>query len=393
MKNNLVSLLYAAFLFVFPANGQTTVQGTAVDLAAVGFPNSARVAGKPNITINSVLFGNINVTVSILDQGGANPTEGQIGKTLAIPSLDLVTPVGNPYIFGGRAYYSYILIANANPATTTWLANTNNTIMDLSFPAPVSSYGMRLEDVSPSGGPNGQMYWYVQITGQGDITNYNEMFYGTPGNPPTNNGGAAPSFVPLQNYSVLPVRFLNFTVTKTNYDALLNWHVTNEGIITDRYEVERSLNGSSFQKIATVEKNIISNSSNSYVFTDPGVENHFNNSGGRIYYRIKQIDKDGRFIYSDIKSIKTGKAGEFKVSLYPNPVRSEATISVDLPAAADINIWLTDATGKTIQQINLIGTAGENIKKINMANYAGGIYYLKIQAGNETKAMQVFKTN
>ncbi|CAN5728493.1 hypothetical protein BH11BAC4_BH11BAC4_12990 [soil metagenome] len=394
MKKIYLSLIITFSLFAFNAAAQT-VKGTIADKGG----STIGIYGQSNASLNNVLFRNINITFSIADQGAGNPTNAQIVSTPAIANLDLV-PVntfgGNPYLPGnGRAYYSYIMSDNGLSTTTTWPANRkDNLIADFTFPA-VSSAAyfstLRLDDVSPNGGPNLQMYWYVEIIGPGDITDYSNMFFGTPSLPPTNNSGVSPSFVPLQPITVVPVRFTGFTVTKSTNDAILKWDVTNEDANTDRYELERSVNGVDFINFATVQKNTVNSANNSYTSTDADISGRVMNRG-IVYYRVKQVDKDGRFVYTEIRNIRFSGTKGFDVNVFPNPVKDIATVNIDLSSKAEVFIIISDATGKEMQKITLDAAVGGNTKQVNMRNYAAGTYLFKIKAGEENKVVSVVKT-
>ncbi len=369
-----------------------TVKGTVADKGG----NKIGIYGQPSASLTNVLFRNINVTFSIADQGAGNPTNAQITLASGIPNLDLV-PVstfgGNPYVFGGRAYYSYIMSDNGLTTTSTWPAGTKaNLIADFTFPGNSYFPTLRLDDVSSSGGPNGQMYWYVEVIGTGDVTDYNTMFFGTVLLPPTNNSGASPSFVPLQPITVIPVKFISFTATKSNNDALLNWEVANEDANTDRYELERSFNATEFVKFATVLKNNGNASSKSYSSTDADVAGKVPSNSGIVYYRVKQVDKDGRFVYTETRNIKFIGVKGFTANVFPNPVKDVTNINIDLATAGDIQIIISDASGKEVKKINMNGAVGGNTKSINMNSFAAGTYQFYINSGNENKVISVVKS-
>jgi hypothetical protein len=282
---------------------------------------------------------------------------------------------------------------NGLTTTSTWPAGTKaNLIADFTFPGNSYFPTLRLDDVSSTGGPNGQMYWYVEVIGTGDVTDYNTMFFGTVLLPPTNNSGASPSFVPLQPITVIPVKFISFTATKSNNDALLNWEVANEDANTDRYELERSLNATEFVKFATVLKNNGNASSKSYSSTDADVAGKVPSNSGIVYYRVKQVDKDGRFVYTETRNIKFIGVKGFTANVFPNPVKDVANINIDLATAGDIQIIISDASGKEVKKINMNGAVGGNTKSINMNAFAAGTYQLKVIAGNENKVISVVKS-
>jgi len=106
----------------------------------------------------------------------------------------------------------------------------------------------------------------------------------------TTGGGFLP-------FSVLPVKFVNFYVSKYNNDVRLNWSTANE-TNNNHFEIERSLDGSNWSTIAMVLGAMNSTSVTSYSYTDK------NMTAKQAYYRIKQVDNDGKFTYTAIKSVR-----------------------------------------------------------------------------------------
>ena len=212
----------------------------------------------------------------------------------------------------------------------------------------------------------------------------NDELYG-PG--VANNSGVRT--VPLANVPV-PVKFLDFTATKKNNTAVINWSIENESAITERYEILRSSNGVDFKTAATIYPKNNGRSANTYELTENNLSSIASNAG-IIYYRIKQTDKDGKFVFTEVRSIRLdGRA--FAVSVYPNPIKNVANISVDVLKDADVAISIADASGKQLQNIQLKAIKGLNTTKINMANLAAGSYLLKVQAGTEVKTIPLVKT-
>jgi hypothetical protein len=188
----------------------------------------------------------------------------------------------------------------------------------------------------------------------------------------------------------LPVKFLDFTATKNNNSALLSWLVENEDVNTALYEVEISTTGADFRKAATLQPLNNGRSSNSYSFTQDNLSGIRNN--GIIYFRIKQIDKDGKFVYSDIRNVRISGRG-IVFGVYPNPVKQSATVSFDLENSEKISFVLTDATGKQVWGNQLQGVKGANFTSINMAKFAAGTYNLKLQTATESKVIAVVKAD
>ena len=107
-------------------------------------------------------------------------------------------------------------------------------------------------------------------------------------------------FVAMANTApiTLPVKYVGFTVTKSNNNALIQWSTTQE-VNANMYEVERSVDGSNWSTIAYVAATGNSSATNNYSYTDKSI------SAKIVYYRIKEVDIDGNTSLTSIKSIRT----------------------------------------------------------------------------------------
>ena len=158
----------------------------------------------------------------------------------------------------------------------------------------------------------------------------------------------------------LPVNFESFTAERQEKRVLLRWKVSSE-INNDRYEVEQSLDGRSYKRIGTV--NALSGTTNNYSFL------HTNPSLDRInYYRLKQVDKDGRFTYSPVRSVRfDGKKVVMNVS--PNPASEFIRINTN---EANLNIHVVDENGKLLMSRKM----QNNSLEINLDGLAKGVYMI-----------------
>ena len=100
---------------------------------------------------------------------------------------------------------------------------------------------------------------------------------------------------------------------------------------------------------------------------------------GINYYRLKQVDNDGKFVYSTVKSILFSK--KFAITITPNPASTFIKIYIDKKPTMFTQIVVMDANGKIIETQN---TAAQ-MTQISTAGYAKGIYFVKtITAQNAT---------
>lgn len=101
--------------------------------------------------------------------------------------------------------------------------------------------------------------------------------------------------------SVLPVLFNGFFVTRNNNNVILNWSTAQE-LNNNNFEIQRSLDGSNWSTVAIMMGAGNANAVQQYSFTD------MNMTAAVAYYRIKQVDIDGNYEYSIVKSIRASEA-------------------------------------------------------------------------------------
>ena len=178
--------------------------------------------------------------------------------------------------------------------------------------------------------------------------------------------------------SMLPVEITSFDLQKGNgKSALLKWTTIGDMADNAAFEIERSSNGQQWTKVGTVNTMLLQSYPAQYTFTDA------NALSGKSYYRIKIISRNGVVKYTDVKSIVfTYLNGKITVS--PNPVIDVITVQLSADRATAIRIALYDYSGKMVYEKNVPVTAGDNnIKLSDLKNPAAGIYYIKLNIGEE----------
>jgi hypothetical protein len=165
----------------------------------------------------------------------------------------------------------------------------------------------------------------------------------------------------------LPVTLLNFFANKLGNNASLSWSTSSEQNAL-RFEVESSKDGSTFYKIGEVKATGNSSSLVGYSYTDASFLK------GVIYYRLKQIDLDGRFVLSAVRRLNFD-ASTAKLSLFPNPADKEITI--DLNASNDVPVLITiyDVQGKKVKEQS--SSSASNIT-LNISGLLRGVYSLQV---------------
>ncbi len=170
----------------------------------------------------------------------------------------------------------------------------------------------------------------------------------------------------------IPVLLTNFTAVLSNKNAQLNWQTSSE-ISNKNFEVQRSSDGISFTTIAIINGNGTTSLPHSYSFTDINFMQQ-----GRAYYRLKQVDLDGKFTYSKVVYLQASLEG-FNVDINPNPATTSFTLSI--PAGFN-DVWVTiyDNAGTLIRK--QICNSGQTIFDIN--NWQACKYSVKLICRNGT---------
>ena len=186
----------------------------------------------------------------------------------------------------------------------------------------------------------------------------------------------------------LPVSWLSFVANANGMDAELNW-VTASEINNKGFEVERSLNGVEFEAIGFVKGNGNSGAINRYNFTDARVLEI--NRGSDVYYRLKQVDFDGNYEYSNVVLLGSEEGSD--ISLYPNPFVSTAGVYVSAMAASNVTIEVKDLMGRTIfTSSEDVVKGGQYISIEGLAHLSDGMYLVQVSMNGEVKTFKVQKT-
>jgi len=185
----------------------------------------------------------------------------------------------------------------------------------------------------------------------------------------------------------LPVTLTDLTALSSGSKIVVAWRTLSE-INNKGFYVEKSSNGIDFQSIGFVSSTAVNGNSNDvlkYAFTDnyPFEKNNF--------YRLKQTDKDGRFVYSKIVQVRRGDIKDLTISnVYPNPVKQDLHISVAATANAKANMLITDMNGRIVVSKTYSLQQGINTIDIDAGNLAAGKYTISIIDNNNAQAIQSF---
>lgn len=168
---------------------------------------------------------------------------------------------------------------------------------------------------------------------------------------------------------VLPLTLLNFQAQKAKQQVLLIWETANE-INTDKFDIEFSLDATHFQRFAMITAKGSSQNRSEYstIHCCPIV--------GTNYYRLKMIDRDGKFAYSPVRTVVFDADNKFKI--YPNPVTSTSnlTVAFEKTLNSDAEIYVYSSIGAKI--IAATFSQGQSIYNLQLPSITSGTYFIVI---------------
>ena len=177
----------------------------------------------------------------------------------------------------------------------------------------------------------------------------------------------------------MPVTLTNFAGQRAGATNMLTWSTATESN-NSGFELERSADGRNFSSLTFVASKADRGNSNlvlNYTFTDekPLIAGN--------YYRLKQVDKDGKMVYSSVVYLKGDKVDLVQVSgVYPNPAVSVLNVLLSAPANDRVVLVVTDLTGKAVRKQEVQLKQGENQVQVQVAGLASGTYIIKAVCAN-----------
>jgi hypothetical protein len=168
--------------------------------------------------------------------------------------------------------------------------------------------------------------------------------------------------IALVKATVLPVTLISFTGTENDGKIYLSWKVADE-INLANYQLQQSTDGINFNNIATITAG-----KKEYSFIDRNTSNYID----KYYYRLRMVDIDGKFSYSDVLPIKI--RGKHSITISPNPAKDFVTLS---GFESQGKITIINGSGASVYTGNTL-TQG---MKINIAHLPAGLYVVRFTDG------------
>lgn len=164
----------------------------------------------------------------------------------------------------------------------------------------------------------------------------------------------------------LPVELIAFNGKNVDNDNLLHW-ITGAEKNNEGFHIEKSKDGFNFEKISFVPGRGTTSTRQNYSYRDNDV------AKGISYYRLKQIDYNGEFEYSNVINVNAEAVQSKPFVMYPNPVKNDLTVENGIGL-----ITIYDNLGKLILQVEL----NKNKEQINLSRLAKGTYMLNVRKKN-----------
>ena len=186
----------------------------------------------------------------------------------------------------------------------------------------------------------------------------------------------------------IPVELTAFSASYANGSVLLKWTTASE-TNNQGFEIQRRSLGE-YETLGFVDGNGTTTMSQSYSFTD-------NEVGNGVYnYRLKQVDYDGTFSYSNVINVNVSVPLQFELAQnYPNPFNPTTTINYQTATAVNVNLTIFNMLGEVVDVLinDQFTEAGTHSVRFDASNLASGTYIYRLSAGDfvQTKKMMLTK--
>ncbi|MCU0442732.1 MAG: T9SS type A sorting domain-containing protein [Bacteroidia bacterium] len=227
------------------------------------------------------------------------------------------------------------------------------------------------------------------VTSPGTVASGSSIFYQTITGVTTNNVFTIGSGTGVG----VPVTLLSFAATKQRNDVNVTWATATE-VNNDYFELERSVDGRTFEVIAKVKGNGTTNLQTNYQYLDTKVAK-IKRPTPNVFYRLVQVDFDGTKTISRTVVINIDEqAGSQKLtaSISPNPFADITNVFISSSVAERAILKVTDAQGRLVFEKQVELQQGQNQLIIDELGTArSGIYFVNIVTSNESVVQRIAK--
>ena len=316
---------------------------------------------------------NINILVAQWDHNGNFQWARRGGGSGAATGYGIAVSGSDIYVTG---YFRNTANFN-NPSVfgSNEIQSAVGTLQDM-FLAKYSDTGTFQKAIRGGGGQE-DYGWSVAATGSDIYVGGNFRQTANFNNPSSSGSNelstialTGDAFVAGYSIAALPIELLSFMGQHTEKGNLLTWATTNE-IQNKGFDIERSKDGIRFDKIGFVDGNGTSTQVQNYRFED---SSPWESAEKVVYYRLKQLDFDGGFDYSNIISIRIN--GKNTIGIYPNPGKDIFTLT-GVKNVEDETFTIVNSAGQTLPVVV------QDNGQLDLSPFPPGIYYLRIASSGQ----------
>ena len=145
---------------------------------------------------------------------------------------------------------------------------------------------------------------------------------------------------------------------------------------SSHFEVERSEEGIEFEKIGEVEAAGNSIDFIRYDFTDTKPHR-------LSYYRLKQVDTDESYEYSNVIVINRKDNSDSYIDIYPNPTLGEVNIDLYTVDEIEVTVSVYNLWGSVVKEKSYMNIQGSTTLQMNIEDLASGVYFIKVNTGKD----------
>jgi hypothetical protein len=194
----------------------------------------------------------------------------------------------------------------------------------------------------------------------------------------TENFNISPQSIPL------PIELISFSGHCENDKVLLVWITASEWN-NDRFTLEKSYDGKTFESIAVLKGSGTTSEQHSYQATD-GIELR------TVYYRLKQTDYDGTASFSDLILVNCSSNGHHEIiGIYPNPTHSGVSIDLDLFDGGPVLLTVYNSIGQLIISEEMALKSGFQKFYVDLSSLAPDVYQLNLTTGSSVTTRKIVK--
>lgn len=185
-----------------------------------------------------------------------------------------------------------------------------------------------------------------------------------------------------QHFPLAISNLVSFEGVIKNNKVNLHWELS--GNKYSRIELEKSYNAASFSSIGEYDLAIAEGNRQQFNYTDHAV------TGKVVFYRLKSTTETGKTEYSNILSFRTGEDNAARLTVYPTVVRSAATVNINVPKRSNGLLQVTDLSGRTVKQQQLVLAEGtNNITISGFDSFLKGNYIVSVRTSDGLLSRQV----